>query len=89
MKAFKKLETITRGFSNHRRIEILNLLSQSPNLSVSEISEALEVNFKTIAVHTHRLFAAGLLGKRNLGQAVRHSVTPLGNNVLKFLRTLE
>lgn len=89
MKKFRQLEAIVKGFSNHRRIEILTLLEKVPNRSVSEISEALEVNFKTVADHTRRLAIAGLVAKRSMGPAVHHAVTPLGHAILKFLRTLE
>lgn len=89
MKRFRQLEAVVKGFSNHRRIEILTLLKKTPGLSLSEISEALEVNFKTVAEHTRRLAIAGLVTKWNVGAAVHHAVTPVGRVVLKFLRTLE
>ena len=78
-----------RGFSNHRRIEILQLLQNHPELSVFEIAEALHVNFKTVSEHTRRLTFVGLVRKRNEGAAVRHAVSPLGTIILKFLRTIE
>jgi len=89
MKPFKQLERIVRGFANHRRIEILNLLIRRPELSVVEISKILDVNFKTISEHISRLANAGLVLKRNEGAAVRHKLTPRAIVILKFLRTLE
>lgn len=89
MKSTRQLERIVRGFSNHRRIEILHLLQEHPELSVIEIAETLDINFKTASEHTRRLAITGLVGKRSQGAAVRHAVSPLGKNVLKFLRTLE
>ena len=86
---FRKLERIVRGFSNHRRIEIMELLHREPELSVIEISNRTGVNFKTAADHTRRLAIAGLVMKRNEGAAVRHRLTFQGLHVLKFLRTLE
>ena len=87
--AFRPLERIVRGFSNHRRIEILTLLKHTPELSVAEIAEELKINFKTAAMHTQRLAIAGLVLKRNAGAAVRHKLSTRGESVLKFLRTLE
>ena len=89
MKKFRHLERIVRGFSNHRRIEILQLLNKSPELSVIEVAESLNINFKTAADHIRRLAITGLVLKRNEGAAVRHAVSPAGHLVLKFLRTLE
>ncbi len=86
---FYKLEKISKGISNHRRIEILYLLKEKSNLSVFDISEKLKCNFKTISEHTRRLMQAGLISKYSDGSSVRHEVTPLGENILKFLRTLE
>ena len=86
---YRQLERIVRGFSNHRRIEILKLLEKYPELSVVEISEKLDVNFKTIAEHIRRLTIAGLVMKKPVGASVCHQLTKRGKAVLKFLRTLE
>lgn len=89
MKNFKDLEKIVRGFSNHRRIEILNLIHKKPQLSVFDISDELGVNFKTISEHVRRLAIADLVWKSNDGKAVRHTLSGRGKLVLTFLRTLE
>lgn len=87
--SFYALERMVKGFANHRRIEILSLLQSTPEQSVEEITEKLKVNFRTTSVHIQRLAAAGLVLKRNAGQAVRHKITDRGIKVLTFLRTLE
>jgi predicted transcriptional regulator len=89
MKNKRELEKIVRGFSNHRRIEIMKLLDKSPELSIIEISEKLNVNFKTISEHSRRLFLSDLITKKNMNHSVLHKLTPRGKQVLKFLRTLE
>lgn len=89
MLKYRHLERVVRGFSNHRRIQILELLSNSPELSVIEISEKLKINFKTASEHIRRLAITGLVLKRNQGAAVRHKLSPPGVSILKFLRTLE
>ncbi len=89
MKTNRQLERIVRGFSNHRRIEMLKLLDKMPELSVFEISAALHTDFKNAAQHAQRLAIAGLVLKRNEGPAVRHALSPLGKQVLRFLKTLE
>lgn len=85
----RKLERITKGVANHRRIEIMCLLTKKSELSVIEIAEILQVNFKTVSEHIRRLALAGLVQKRNEGSAVRHALTSRGHAILKFLRTLE
>lgn len=85
----KELEKIIKGCANHRRIEILKLLSSSPPLSVGQISDELRVNFKTVSEHTRRLQLAGLVTKNYKGQFVLHNITPQGKTILKFLRILE
>lgn len=84
----RQLERIVRGFSNHRRIEILELLGSSPELSVVEICDKLKINYKTGADHVRRLTIAGLVMKRSDDTSVRHALTKTGSVVLKFLRTL-
>lgn len=86
---YRKLEKTVRGFSNHRRIQILELLSDHPELSVMETSSRLKINFKTASEHIRRLTIPGLVIKRNQGPNVRHKLSPLGLVILKFLRTLE
>ncbi len=88
-KNFRQLERIVKGFSNHRRIEILELLKNQPELSVVEISEKLKINFKTASEHIRRLAIAGLVIKRSAGNSVRHKLTDRSESILKFLRTLE
>ncbi len=85
----RDLEKIVKGFSNHRRIQILELLAKKPELSVFEVADELNINFKTASEHIRRLAAAGLVMKRNEGSAVRHALTSRGNVILMFLRTLE
>ena len=89
MKKPRQLERIVKGFANHRRIEIMELLAKAPELSVMEISDELHINFKTGSEHIRRLAIAGLVMKRNDNKNVRHKLTYSGGVVLKFLRTLE
>ena len=85
----KKLERIVKGFSNHRRIQIMDLLEKNPELSVSEIAAAVKTNMKTASEHIRRLTLSGLIMKRHQAQNVRHKLTSRGSLILKFLRTLE
>lgn len=86
---YRRLERIVRGFSNHRRIEIITLLAKKPELSVFEIADTLNINFKTASEHIRRLAVASLVLKRNEGSAVRHKLTHTAKSILVFLRTLE
>ena len=88
-KNYYQLERIIRGVSNHRRIEILELLKKRPELSIIDISEILDVNFKTISEHVRKLAATGLVLKRSQGPSVCHKLTSRGLTILMFLRTLE
>lgn len=82
---YKRLEKIVKGFANHRRIQILELLENRP-VSLSQISVILRVNLKTVAEHTRRLESAGLITKNYKGREVVHTITSTGVNILKFLR---
>jgi len=87
--SFRQLERLTRGFANHRRIEILDLLAKEPELSVAQVAASLKVDFRTISEHIRRLAIAGLVLKRNQGASVQHKLSDRGVVILKFLRTLE
>jgi len=86
-KSYYQLERIVKGVANHRRIEILELLKDNPELSLDSISKKLEVNFKTISEHIRRLSTASFVLKRYEGHNVRHKITNKGLAILKFLRT--
>ena len=85
----RQLEKIIKGFSNHRRIEVLTLLNATPELSLLNIAEELKINFRTAWEHVRRLVIAGLILKRHEGHVVHHALSPAGKYILKFLKTLE
>ena len=85
----KKLQRIVKGFANHRRIQILFMLRKTPELSVEEIADELDINFRTASEHIRRLAVADLVIKRNAGNSVRHKITPRAKSILVFLGTLE
>jgi DNA-binding transcriptional ArsR family regulator len=85
----KRLEKIVRGFSNHRRIEILELLAAHPELCLGEISEKLQIEIRTASEHLRRLTASGLVLKRYTGRKVRHGLTERSHRILKFLEALD
>jgi len=88
-KSYYQLERIVKGFSNHRRIEILEALKSNPELSLEEISKKLKINFRTAHDHIKKLAAAEFVLKRSDGFNVRHKVTEKGLSVLKFLDTFQ
>ncbi len=83
---YYKLERLFKGFANHRRIEIMFLLEESPELSVDEISQRLKVNFCTISDHIRKLAQTGLVMKRSDGNSVRHALTDKGKSILVFCK---
>lgn len=83
---YKRIEKIVKGFANHRRIQILELLSQTPHLSVDDISQNLNVDFYTISDHIRKLFDAGLLDKKYKGRFVLHNLTKRGKFILSFCK---
>ena len=86
---YRQMERFVKGFSNHRRIQIMDLISGSPELSLMGISAKLKINIKTASEHIRRLAIAGLVLKRNRGVNVLHKLSPRGLVILKFLRKLE
>ena len=88
-KSYRHLERLVRGFANHRRIEIMELLHRKPELSVAQISKNLKINYKTASEHIRRLAIAGIILKRSDATLVRHKLTDRGQSILKFLRILE
>lgn len=88
-KSYLDLERIAKGFANHRRVEILELIGNKPEMSVAEIAGKVKSNFKTISEHIRKMAIAGLLMKRSDSKSVRHKLTKRGELILTFLRMLE
>jgi len=76
------MERLVKGFSNHRRVEILYLLDKKPELSVFDVARELDVDFRTISEHIRRMAVAGLVIKRFEGKNVRHKLTERGKVIL-------
>ena len=87
MKTPKQLERYFKGAANHRRIAIMRTVEKNDGITVEEIANALDANFKTISQHTRSLVQAGLLNKKYKGRQVAHSLSPYGRFFLKFMKT--
>lgn len=85
----RRLERLVKGFANHRRLQILELLKREPELSVDEISDRLHIGYTNASDHIRKMAIAGLLLKRNEGNNVRHKLTPLAESILVFCKRLE
>jgi len=86
---YRKLERIVKGFANHRRLQILELLKNEPELSVDEITDKLKIGYMNASDHIRKLAIAGLVMKRNDGPNVRHKLTPHGITITEFCKKLE
>lgn len=86
---YRKIERVVKAFANHRRLEIIELLKRRPELSVDEIAAELKVGYENTSDHIRKLAIAGLVLKRNDGNAVRHKLTQRAESILVFCKTLE
>lgn len=85
---YRNTERVMKGAANHYRIEILALLKDQPERSLSEIAHDVKSDFRTISEHVRKMAQAGLVMKRSDGVSVRHALTKLGEQVLSFLKTI-
>ena len=83
------MERHFKGVANHRRIEILSLVAQNAGITVEEIADRLDCNFKTISEHTRRLTQAGLINKEYRGRTVVHALSPYGKIFYGFIKTFQ
>ncbi len=79
------MEQVVRGFSNHKRIAIMRLLTEEPGISVAEIARRVRCHYQTTSEHVRRLHRSGLIHKRQPGRAQQHEISARGKAVLKFL----
>jgi len=86
---YLKLERIVKGFANHRRLQILNLLEKEPELSVEDISKKLNIGYQNTSDHIRKLAIAGLVMKQGRGTSVFHKLTSRAKSILVFCKRLE
>jgi DNA-binding MarR family transcriptional regulator len=89
VKNSKQLERHFKGVANHRRIDILLLVSSKDGIILEDIAKILECNFRTVSEHTRRLVQAGLLNKKYRGREVAHSLSPYGQEFIRFIKTFQ
>ena len=87
MKTSKQLERHFKGLANHRKLDILFLISKNPGITVNGISEKLNCNFKTISEHTRKLVQCGFVDKEYHGRAMSHKLSPYGKKFFSFIKT--
>jgi len=86
---YRKIERVVKGFANHRRIQILDLLHKEPELSVEDIAEKLNIGYENTSDHIRKLAITGLVMKRNQGTRVLHKLTSRAIDILLFCKKLE
>lgn len=86
---YRSLERMVKGFANHNRLKILELLEREPELSVADITERLKIGYENASDHIRKMAIAGLLMKRNDGPNVRHKLTQRAEFILAFCKKLE
>ncbi len=83
------MERHLKGVANHRRIQILLLVSARSGITLDDIIGTLNANPKTIGEHTRRLSQAGLIDKRYSGKFVEHTLSPYGKLFVRFLKSFQ
>ena len=86
---YQECEGIFKGVANHRRMQIIDMLWKESELSVTDITERLSIDFRTASEHLRKLTIAGLVMKRHEAAMVRHALTNRGKSILKFCKMLE
>ncbi len=75
---YEQLAHVGKALSNGKRLELIELLVQSPR-GVVELAEAARLNVTTTSAHLQTLKRAGLVAAHRTGTAIRYSIR--GNDV--------
>ena len=89
IKTAKQMERHLKGLANHRRIEILFLVADSPGIILEGIIEKIGVHPSTVGEHVRVLNHAGLIDKRYVGRSVAHTLSPYGKIFVRFLKSFQ
>lgn len=88
-KIAKRMERVFKGVANHKRARILEFIAKENNTALWQISQGLKIEFRNTSHHTEALVKAGLVKKQYVGRAMMHFLTPYGQKVYDFMKTLE
>ncbi len=83
-----RLERVVKGFANHRRLQILDLLKKEPNLTLEQVAQRLDMGYMNASDHIRRMALGGLVLKRHEGPRVFHRLAPKADIVLAFCKKL-
>ena len=86
---YRKVERLLKGFANHNRLKILELLEKDPELSVVEVAAKLKIGYENTSDHIRKMTITGLIMKRSDGPNVRHKLTPKALAILAFCKKLQ
>src|SRR5882762_2523842 len=78
---FEAIALMGKAFASPRRLELLDLLAQTPR-TVEELARAIEQSTANTSQHLQALHAAGLVTRAREGTSVRYSLA--GDEVLEL-----
>ena len=79
---------MTAALGNHRRIEIIRLLRQEPDLCLEDIAHRCKVTLSTACEHVRRLHEVGMVKKKSKGRRVLLSATKRASALLRSIDLL-
>ncbi len=85
IKKSNQLDYIVKGFANKRRIDIIFLLDEQPELSVSDIAKHFNISYTAVSNHLLKMMSRGIVMKRNDKLEVKHALTDKGKIIADFL----
>ncbi len=84
-----EIENIFKGLANHYRIKILVCVYNDPGITLDQITELTQGQFKTISAHVKRLVLSGLVLKKYKGKFVQHYPTQLGKIMIRVVKDIQ
>ena len=87
--SYRGLERVIKGFANYRRLQMLFLISEKPNLSIDEIAARMKLGYMNTSDHLRRMLLAGLLIKKNEGVTAHYQLSQRGIDILVFCKKLK
>ncbi len=76
----KKLTNLFKVLGNERRLKIIKILRAEREMTVGEISNRINLSFKSTSKHLQRLDALGLISHRQVSNKVLYYLSDLKKN---------
>lgn len=84
-KDLKTLEKLLKAMGNARRLRILQILKERPNLGVGQIAVIIKLSFRATSRHLNKLYSQGIVDKKQVGLNIYYKIASNEDHLINII----